>query len=297
MEGDFTQLAYVSASGAALLTVGALSFVGARRTVGLLQRLSLFGLFLALFAGITVQSLATSMVDSPPYADLFLSTNDLHIQALMEDDDLRARFNVDPRLRFIPTSGGEQVPNLDAPYSLDAGPLRHLEFPELYHLHPTDPPHGVATLAAFGNSSDLRKEVAGLYESADAAVGRPSSVRADFARDTSVGLLLLGLIGLVGGVIPLLFRVAGLARDAYRLLRATGNRAYRGARVRAFRTGLSGLAQWHFRTARPFVNLATCGLLVTLAGLLMGLAREDETRRHAQFVFREARHLKIDGKK
>ncbi len=297
MDGDFTHLAYVTACGAALLAVGALSFLGGRRTVGLLRRLSLFGLFLALFVGIAVQSLATSMVDSPPYTDLFLSTNDLRTQALMEDDDLRARYNVDSRLRFIPTRGQEQVPNLEAPYSMDAGPLRHLNFPELHHAVPTDPPHGVASLAASGNSSDLRKEIAGLYESADATVGRSSSNRADFAGDASVGFLLLGVVGLLGGMVPLLFRTVALVGDAYRLLRATGSRVYRGARVRAFRAGLSGLAEWQFRNARPFANLAMCGVLVTLAGLLMGLAREDETRRQAQFVFREARHLKIDATK
>lgn len=294
LNSDLAHLAYVSASGAALLAVGALSFLGARRTVSLVQRLSIFGVFLALFVGIALQGVAASLVDAPPYNLLFRPTDDLRAQALMENDDLRTRYNTDGRLRFIPTHSDAPVINLEAAYHLEEGPFRSLDFPELIHGIPVDPPAGVASVAASWSPKELRQEVAGLYESAESAVGPVDSSRADFARDVSIGFLLLGLIGIVGGIVPLVFRAFGLVWDGKRLLRATSERVYRGVRGRALRSGMAGLAEYHFRPARPFGNLAVCGLLIALAGLLMGLVREDEVRRQSLAVFREARHLRID---
>jgi hypothetical protein len=297
VNSETTHLAYATACGAVLLMLSVLAFVGVRRSVDLIRRLGLMGIFLALFVGIVVQSVSIPLVEAPPYTWVFLSTNDLRTQALFEDADLRTRYNVDSRLRYIPADGRGQVINLEAPFRLDAGPWRTVEFPVLEHAVPVATPPGVMPLGFDGDANQLRKEVDGLYEAAQATTGRFGSPRADLARDASVGLLILGLVGLIGGLVALLVRLLATLRDGLRLFRATSQRAYRGARSRAFRVGFRGLWGWHFQGARPFASLAVFGLLATLAGLLLGLAREDETRRLARSVFREARHMRIDGAK
>lgn len=295
MNGEIVGLAYTVATGATLIALAALAWVGPRRALSLLRQLGLYGLFLALFVGVAVQTLAVSVVEKTPYTLAFLSTTDLRTQALLEDGDLRTRYNTDGRLRFIPKDGTETVINLESPYRLDAGPLREVDFKEAFHGKPVAPPAGVAPLSIEGNGDDLRKEVAGLYETAAATVGNPSSIRADLARDASVGFLLLGLVSFLSGLVPLVFRSVDLGGDSLRLVRATSHRSYRGVRGRAIRAGVSGLRDYHFGSARPFANLAVFGLLITLAGVLLGLAREDETRRQAREVFAQARHIRVEG--
>lgn len=287
----------MAAVGAALLTLGALAAVGGRRTVRLVRDLGLGGLLLALFVGVATEGLSLSLAEAPPYASFFLSSNDLHTQALMEDADLRARTNVDSRLRYIPSGGLEQVPNLESGYRLEGG-LRAVTLPMLRHAAPVTFPPGVEPLIQIGDPEALRREVAGLYETARTTVGdrAPDEGRLDLDRTASVGLLALGLVGLVAGLLPLTFRLLALLGNALRLLGAVRHRSYRRARGRALRTGLGGLAAWHFERARPFASLATFGLLTLLGGVVMGLLREEETRRVAHAVFAEARHLRIEGK-
>ncbi|RYG24345.1 hypothetical protein EON82_11085, partial [bacterium] len=121
MDGETTRLAYATATGAVLLALAALAWVGPRRAMAILRGAGLYGLFLALFVGVTVQTLAISVVEQTPYTLAFLSTTDLRTQALLEDGDLRTRYNTDGRLRFIPKAGPDQVINLESPYRLDAG--------------------------------------------------------------------------------------------------------------------------------------------------------------------------------
>ena len=297
MDGGLSHLALAAAVGAALLTLAALAAVGGRRAVRLLRDLGLGGVLLALFVGVAAQSLARSLAETTPYTLLFPATNDLRAQALMEDADLRTRTNVDPRLRYIPTDG-ERVPNLESAYRLPVGPWRTLDFPAVRHATPEVPPKGVAPLGE-GDSEALRSEVAGLYEGARTTDERagvlPDEGAADLARTASVGLIALGLVGLIGGLLPLLLRLLALLWDDLRLLRATAHRSYRGARARARRLGVAALAAHRFADARPFANLAMLGLLTLLGGLVMGFLREEETRRTAHAVFVEARHLRIEG--
>lgn len=290
---ELSHLALATAVGAALLTFGALAAVGGRRTVRGVRDLGLGGLALALFAGVAAEGLSIPLAESAPYTTLFLPTVDLRAQALMQDADLRARTNVDPRLRYIPSVGGERVPNLESGYRL-AGPLRTVEIPPLRHAAPTRLPRGVEPFADEGDPAALRREVAGLYDAARETAGPPDEGRADLARTASVGLLLLGLLGLVAGLLPLALRLLALAWDALRLLFATRTEGYRGARGRAVRAGARGLAQWHFGPARPFASLATFGLLALLGGIVMGFLREEEVRRAAHEVFAEARHLRVE---
>ena len=42
-------------------------------------------------------------------------------------------------------------------------------------------------------------------------------------------------------------------------------------------------------------TMAVVGLLIGITGVLLGLAREDETRRRAHEIFRQTRYLKIEG--
>ncbi len=300
MDGGLSHLALAAAVGAALLTLAALAAVGSRGAVRLVRDLGLGGVLLALFIGVAAESLARSLAETAPYTLVFPSTVDLDAQALMEDADLRTRTNVDARLRYISTGGGDRVPNLESAYRLPIGPWRTLDFPAVQHATPEPLPHGVEPLGE-GDPTILRREVAGLYENAKATLersgARPDEGAADLARTASVGLLVLGLVGLVGGLLPLLVRLLRLLADDLRLVRATRHRSYQGARPRARRAGAAALAAHHFADARPFANLATLGLLTLLGGLVMGILREEETRRAAHAVFTEARHLRIEGKR
>ena len=298
VDGALSHLALAAAVGAALLSLAALATLGGRRTSRLVRDLGGGGVLLALFAGVATGSLARSLAETAPYTLLFPTTNDLRAQALMEDADLRTRFNVDPRLRYIPSSGPERVPNLESAYRLPVGPWRVLDFPAVRHATRELLPKGVEPTGD-GDATILRREVAGLVESARATVaptGRlPDEGAADFARAASVGLLALGCAGLVGGGLALLVRLLGLLGDSLRLLRATAHRSYRGARGRARRLGLAALAKHRFADARPYAAQAMLGVLVLLAGLVMGFLREEETRRAAHAVFAEARHLRVEG--
>lgn len=295
MNGELTHLILTAAVGAALLALAAFVAVGGRRTLHIARGLGLLGLLLALFAGTAVESLSIPLADAAPYNELFLGANDLHIQALMEDPDLRTRYNVDSRLRYIPL-GSPRVINLDAPYTLDVGPIRTLDFTEAQHTERVTYPKGVEPLGLSNDPRDLRAEVGGLYEKARALTGpAPSQERADFARTSSVGFIAIGLVGLVAGLLPLLIRLWALLGDGLRLLRATAQRGYRGARTRAVRAGLPALAQWHFADARGFGAMATSGLLALLLGLLLGVLREEETRRAAHETFAAARHQLVEG--
>lgn len=296
MNGGLSHLALAAAAGAALLALVALAALGGRGAVRLLRDLGLAGVLLALFVGATAESLARSLAEVPPYTSFFPSTVDLRAQALLEDADLRTRTNVDPRLRYIPTGGGEQVPNLEAAYRLPVGPWRTIDLPAVRHSAPEPLPKGVLA-ATEGDPAVLRGEVAGLYDDARATVeksgGLPDEGVADLARTASVGLLALGVVGMVAGLLPLLARSVAFLFDDLRLLRATAHRSYKGARSRARRAGAKGLWAYHFGEARPFANLAMLGLLAVLGGVVMGFLREEETRRVAHAVFAEARHLRI----
>lgn len=295
MEGELSRLILEAAGGAALLTLGSLAAVGGRRTLSSARGLGLAGPLLALFVGATVDRLSVPLVETAPYTDLFRSAGDLRVQALMEDADLRTRTNVDPRLRYIPIAS-ERVPNLESAYRLDAGPLRPLEFPALRHTSPITFPRGVEPRSDHGDPAVLRQEVAGLYEAAQATVGESEDGAVELLRSTSVGFLALGLMGFVAGVLPLAARLIAALYDSLRLVWATREAGYRGARGRAIRLGTAALADWHFRRSRPFVSLATFGTLTLLGGALLGFVREDATRRIAHRTFTEARHLRIEGK-
>ena len=293
-----SHLALMAAVGAGLLLVGSLAAVGGRRTVSLVRGIGLGGVLLAVFVGVTVESLSTSLVESPPYTSVFLPSRALRVQALAEDPDLRTRFNVDPRLRYLP-SGGERIADLEEAYAYGSG-LRRMEIPPVRHSVAIRRP---PVFAALGDA-EVEQEVEGLYGRAWATVrdaGRESEFqrprdRLAFATAASVGLLVLGLIGFVGGLVPLIGHGLALGYDATRLIRATGHRSYHGTRGRAIRAGGRGLAAWHGERARPHRSLATVGTLALLAGFLMGLLREEETQRLAHGVFAEARHLKIEAK-
>lgn len=295
---DPSRLLLAAACGAAFLTIAAAAFVGGRRALGLIREASFVGALLALFVGTAVESLSLSLAEAPPYAWAFLSTDDLHVQALLEDPDLRTRYNVDPRLRYIPAKG-ERVVNLESGFRLASGPFRTVDFAVLQHASPVATPTGVEPVSMDGDSTALRGEVAGLYETAT-SVAPPdatSLTRLDFCRSASVGLSMLGLVLLLAGTIPLLLFALATARDVFGLARMTSGRPYRGARGRAFRLGAAALARWNFRSAGPFATLATFGLLAFLVGIVMGLRREDETRRLAHDVFRAARQIRIEAKK
>ena len=294
MQGELSHLALMAAVGAALLTLGALAAVGGRRTARLVRDLGLGGLLLALFAGVVAEELSLALAEAAPYTSVFLSSNDLRAQALMEDADLRSRTNVDSRLRYIPTSGIEQVPNLESGYRLEGG-LRTIVIPMLNHAAPVSFPRGVEPLIQEGDPEELRREVAGLYESARAAVRdhTPDEGRLDLDRTASVGLFVLGLVGLIAGLLPLIFRLLTLSRDALRLAWAIRHQSYRRTRGRALRVGVQALAGWHFGAAKPYRSLAIFGVLTMLGGVVMGLLREEETRRVAHAVFAEARYLRI----
>lgn len=299
MEGELSHLVLAASVGAALLVLGTLAAVGGRRTVGLVRGMGLGGILLALFVGVAIETLSLSLVESPPTTLVLLPTTVLRVQALAEDPDLRTRYNVDPRLRYLPT-GNEQVVDLERPYAYGAG-LRWVKVLPVVHVSPSKTPKGIVTMGddAFG------KEVDGLYERAWSTVveaGRAPSfassrARLGFASAASVGLLAMGLIGLIGGLVPLLSCWIALLADAGRLVRATKHPSYRGVRGRAIRQGAAGLAEWHRDRWRPFASLATFGALTLLGGVLMGLLREEETRRLAHGVFAEARHLRIEGKR
>ena len=292
-------LALMAAVGAALLLLGLLAAVGGRRTVAVVRGLGIGGILLAVFVGAAVESLSASLAEAPPYTLALLPTRVLRVQALAEDPDLRTRFNVDSRLRYLPT-GGERVADLEEAYAYGGG-LRRVEVPPVRHSVARRRPAGLAALG----EAEVEQEVEGLYDRAWETVrdaGRepelqPSRDRLAFASTASVGLLVVGFVGLVGGLVPLVGRWLALGYDAARLFRATGHASYRGARGRAVRAGTRGLAAWHGERGRPHLSLAALGGLTILAGFLMGLLREEETRRLAHGVFAEARHLRIEAKR
>ena len=287
---DALSFLLAAALGVALLLLGSLAAVGGARTLRLARGFGFVGALLALFVGVVVESLAPSLVESPPYTLAFLPSSVLRVQALAEDPDLRTRYNVDPRLRYL---GGE-VPNLEAPYARNTG-LRFVKILPVEHASPTPLPAGVVDQG----EEAVDREVDGLYERAVATLadaGRPPVLRRlAFLGAASVGFLGLGVVGFLAGAVPLVGRRLALLGDVARLLGATRHRSYRGARGRAIRAGTAGLAAWHGERARPHLALATFGLLVLLGGVLLGLLREEERRRSAHDVFAQARRLRIEG--
>lgn len=289
MEGESTHLVLATALGATLLLLGCLAAVGGRRTLGIVRAMGISGLFVALFVGVALETLAPPTIASKPYTLAFLPSTALRAEGLAQDPDLRTRYNVDPRLRYL----GGSVANLESDYAPDLGPLRRLEVPPVVHSTPRPLPKGVVAMG----EAEFGKEVDGLYERAWASVDRtelaPAAERTAFLGTASVGFLLLGLVGLLAGILSLLLRGLSALRDHLRLLWMTADGRYQGVRARALRLGSRELLRWHLRESRPFVSLLTFGLLVALGGALLGLLREEETRSLAHAVFREARDVRF----
>lgn len=300
MNGELTSLALATASGAALLVLSSLAAVGARRTLTFVRGVGLFGVFLAFFVGNVLQSLARPLLAARPYTLAFLPPTVLHAQGLAEDPDLRTRYNVDARLRYLPVRGANVV-DLESEYEPQLQGFRLAVVPPVVHSSPTKLPPRVIAMG----EAEFGKEIDGLYRQAWATVeraGRGPEFRseqrlADFIATASIGFLVLGVVGLLGGLLPLAGRMVATVWDSLRLLRRTSGPGYRGARKRALKFGTRALAHWHFAESRSFASLATFGLLLTLGGAVLGLLHEEESRVLAHAVFREAREIRIEGKK
>lgn len=298
MDGEIAGLTLTAALGAGLLVLGLLAAIGPVRTLKALRGAGLAGALLALFVGTVVQSLARPLVDAPPYTLAFLPTTVLRVQGLAEDPDVRTRYNVDPRLRYLP-SRGETVVDLEGSYVPDLDGLRRVEVRPVVHASRAAKPAGVVAM----DEAEFGREVDGLYEKAWATLERSERTgaypvgRVEFLGAASVGLLVLGMVGLLAGLVPLLFRLLGAAWDGLRLLRLTASPSYRGVRRRAWRYGFRELMRWHAGEARSFATLATFGLLLGLGGVVLGLLRESKERSLARDVFREAREIRIEAKR
>lgn len=294
---DVASLLLSAACGATLLVLCAVAFVGGRKSIPLMREMGGTGLLVALFIGVVADSLSASLAQSPPYTTLFLPTEILRIQGLLEDPDLRTRYNVDPRLRYIPMDGSTVI-NLESEYRLEAGPLRRATIPALHHEDPVRRPAGVAPLSPEGDSILLRQEVSGLYAAAAPFAEDPEAeARLRFTRTASVGLWGLGSVLLAAGLLPLIFYCGETVWDLGRLYRATSGSAYRGGRVGALRLGAAALVRWNFRRASSSFSLGTVGLLAALLGGVIGLRHEDETRQRAHDVFQRARLARVEGKR
>lgn len=288
-----SHVALMAALGAGLLVLGSLAAVGGKRTVVLARGLGWGGVLLSLFIGAAFESLSKPIVESPSYAIAFLPPRILRVQALAMDPDLRTRYNLDPRLRYLPPRG-ERIVDLEAAYITRSG-LRDVAQAPVRHTTVEHRPEGMTA----GSAEEVEQEVEGLYEMAWRSVSHegfePAEERLGYVSATSVGFLVLGLVGLGAGCIPLIGRAFLLVYDVLRLGRGTSHHSYESVRTRAFLTGARGLWDWHAERARPHVSLAVFGLLTFLGGFLMGLLREEETRSLAYEVFSAARYARIEG--
>ena len=293
---DASHLFLAAALGATLLLLASLAAVGGGRTLRIVRQFGFAGALLALFTGVVVESLAEPLMRTAPYTLIHLPATILRFQGLAEDPELRTRYNVDPRLRYL----GEKVPNLEAPFVVSSG-LRSVTVPPVHHSVPTPLPSNVVE----ADETEMGQEADGLYRRALATVEgteRDGSIaarsrKADWIGAAGVGFLVLGVVGILAGTVPLLLGAAAFLGDTGRLLFATARPEYRGGRGKALWRGTGALRAWHRERAKPHRALATFGLLATLGGLLLGFLREEETRRIAHDVFAEARTVRIERKR
>lgn len=292
---DASSLLLAAALGTTLLLLASMAAVGGARTLRIVRQFGFTGVFLALFTGVVVESLAEPLMRTSPYTLVHLPPTVLRFQGLVEDPDLRTRYNVDPRLRYL----GAKVPDLEVAFVMRNG-IRIVDVPQVRHETPTALP---ASVVPMGEKA-IGEEVDGLYERALATVeesGRGGKVealirRADWIGAAGFGLLVLGLVSVLAGAVPLLLGGLSFLGDEGRLIVMTASPEYRGARGRALRHGTGALRAWHRKRTAPHRALATFGLLATLGGLLLGFLREEETRGIAHRVFAQARSIRIDGK-
>ena len=191
-----SSLLLAAALGATLLLLALSAAVGGIRTLCIIRGVGVAGALLAVFVGIMVESLAASLVDSPPYSLAFLQTTDLRVEALAQDPDLRTRYNADPRLRYLPRIG--TITDLETVYDHRSG-IRSVWVPPVFHETP------VPKLPSFvtSDATSYGQEVDGLYDRAFSTVetaGRGADIaarmrRADLLGAASVGFLLLASSG------------------------------------------------------------------------------------------------------
>lgn len=291
MEGDLTHLALATALGTAVLV--ALGLLIGRKPQRAGGGLAL--VFVGLLVGQVLESIA-------PPAVLGLSDDDLRVAALMDDADLRNRFNVDGRLRFIPTEGSETIVNLESGYRIDA-PLRTVDFGPVRHETYSPSPRSIEQKVDNGDYPKLRGEVAGLYRTSQARVVadgrfvpnlRPLAARSEATGPAAYAFLLIGVVTLVvalGWSVVLLYR---WRRDVARLGRMAEAEGYAGGKREAMRQGSPALKRLHFGPAARLPVFWSVGAGMSVAGLLAGIAHEHAEQTLALETFRAARFLRVD---